>query len=427
MTPPLWSSADLRAALRPQHADPFAATGVSIDTRTLQRGDLFVALHGPNFDGHDFVDQAMAAGAAGVVSARALAVPHIRVDDPFEALQALARAARARFNGDLIAITGSVGKTSTKELTAAAFGAFCRVHATPGNLNNQFGVPLTLANMSQDTQVAVVEMGMNHFGEIADLSRLARPTKALITAIDWVHSENLDGTLAGVARAKAEICQGLRGTLIAPTPLRKVLAPHLGRADCLWVSAPYQGTLQLDRPEQRWNAALALATVPPAHQHAAALAMASLPPLPGRGRLERVRIDGQTVLLVDDAYNAAPASMRAALHDLSLYRGGRKIAVVGDMAELAQAAKHHRDLGHLMGRLTLDFVLAVGRFQRDILGALPPTLPALGLATPQEAFAALRARLQDQDKVLIKASHSTGLGRLAQDLRRAGQPDNPHP
>ncbi len=427
MSPVLWSSAELRTALRAQHADPLVASGVSIDTRTLQPGDLFVALQGPNFNGHDYVDQAMEAGAAGVVSARALPVPHMRVDDPFQALQTLARAARARFDGELIAITGSVGKTSTKELTAAAFGAFGTVHATLGNLNNHIGVPLTLANLPRDTQVAVVEMGMNHFGEIAGLSRLAQPTKALITAIDWVHSENLDGTLEGVARAKAEICQGLTGTLIAPSSFKELLAPHLGNADCLWVEAPYDGELKLDRPEQRWNAALALAATPPAHRHAAARAMAHLDALKGRGRLERLRIDDQTVFLVDDSYNAAPASMHAALNDLGRYRGGRKIAVVGDMAELAHAPRHHRDLGRLMGHLALDFVLAIGRFHRDILGGLPPAVPALGLASPQGAFATLRPKLKDQDKVLIKGSHSTGLARMAQELRRAGRLSDPHP
>ena len=181
--------------------------------------------------------------------------------DTEAALTHLGSAARARFQGQLLAITGSVGKTTTRALAVAAFSALGKTHGTKGNLNNHLGVPLTLANMPRDTDYAVIEMGMNHFGEIAHLSEIAKPTAAIITAIDWVHSENLDGTLEGLQRLRPK--SHLSTAPCLPQPLfRALLAPELTGVNVHWIDQPYEGDLALPGEENQWNAALVLAALP---------------------------------------------------------------------------------------------------------------------------------------------------------------------
>lgn len=416
----LWTAAEIAAATGGAQAGTFHASGISIDTRTLKPGDLFIALKGPNFDGHAYIDEALAAGAAGVLASEPVSAPHVLVAQTEQALTDLGIAARTRFDGQLIAITGSVGKTTTKALTAAAFGAFARVYATEGNLNNHLGVPVTLARMPRDTQVAIIEMGMNHFGEIAHLSKVARPTAALITAIDWVHSENLDGTLEGVAKAKAEICAGLDGPVCAPKALESLLAPELEGQDIHWITAPFDGPMTLPGAENLWNAALALAFVPAAHRSAAAKAVSALPPQQGRGNAIALTIGGKSVQVFNDAYNAAPASMQAAIQNLmDRPASGRRVAIVGDMAELANPLKLHESLGKFLAETAIDVVVAVGKFKLSILEPLPPSILTAGFDDPDGVAAHVMSILQPGDQILIKASNSTGLGRVVAELEAA--------
>ena len=407
----LWTSAEIALAVDALYSDNFNVTGVSIDTRTIKPGELFVALDGPNFNGHDFVEEAMLAGAAGIISTKKTYVPSIKVSNTFNALTNLAAAARKRFKGEVIAITGSVGKTTTKELTASAKEAY----ATKGNLNNHIGVPLTLANIPLDAKAAVIEIGMNHFGEIGALSRLTRPTHAIITAIDWVHSENLDGTLAGVAKAKTEILEGLTGPLYAPISIKELIEPYLGQQLVHWIGTPYDGPMQLEGPEHRWNAALALATVKN-DMAGAESRLARVKPTAGRGKQQSLMIDGKRICLIDDSYNASPASMRAALKNLASHTCGRKIAIIGDMAELAHAKHHHQELGIFISTLTIDLLMAIGHFHPEIVEQLPQSATSIGLPSAKDAFVTIRSQLQDGDTVLIKASNSTGLSRVVRDL-----------
>ena len=415
----LWTADQIAHACCASYADDFSVSGVSIDTRTLQPGDLFIALQGPTFDGHDYIAQAIKAGAPGVLSTQPTQAPHIRVSDTHQALIHLAQAARRRFSGNLVAITGSVGKTSTRALCAAAFSTFAKTHATQGNQNNHVGVPLTLARMPENTEVAVIEIGMNHDGEISTLSRLAHPTQAIITAIDWVHSANLDGTLAGVARAKAEICHGLTGPLFAPSHLQDLLSPFLKNREVHWIRQPFNGTLALSRPTHAWNAALALAPVPDHHRTSAAMALARVKPQDGRGNAIDLEINGAQIQVIDDTYNASPASMQAALSQLVACEGNRKIAIVGHMAELANPLKHHKNLGKFLASHPVHMVLAVGKFHHVILDALPPTVVSRGFDTTDQVVPYLTPHLQTDDVVLVKASQSAGFSHVVANFKAA--------
>ena len=418
MTPPLWTANEIAAATGGSLDGNFAPiTGLSIDSRTLDPGDLFIALRGPNFDGHDFIEAAMAYGAAGILSTERCKAPHIQVTDSSAALTALGAAARARFSGQVICITGSMGKTTTRALTAAAFGSFSRTHASLGNLNNHLGVPLTLARLPRDAETAVVEIGMSHFGEIKALSRLTRPHAALITALDWVHSQNLGETLEGVAQAKAEICAGLDGPLFAPIALKGLLKPHLSSQEVNWIDTPYTGRLALLGEENRWNAALALAAVPAGQRSVAEAALAKVNAVPGRGDVLRLCIDGKDVTVLNHAYNATPASMRAAVKNLVAQGEGRHLAIVGDMAELAEAERHHRDLGRFLAEAGPDMIVAVGQFHPSILAPLPPSIATAGWDDPEQVVPYLRPLLSQGDHILVKASNSTNLSRVVADLQ----------
>ncbi|HEY1382878.1 MAG TPA: Mur ligase family protein, partial [Dongiaceae bacterium] len=213
MTEPLWTSAEIAAAVRGQAARDFDATGVSIDSRTMERGDLFVALQGPTFDGHDFVAAALQRGAAGALIHRRPAglpadAPVVEATDTMKALEGLGRAARTRTSARVAAVTGSVGKTSTKEALRSVLSLFAPTFATVGNLNNQWGAPLSLARMPRDTRYGVFELGMNHAGEISPLSRMVHPEVAIITTVEPVHIEFF-ASVAEIADAKAEIFDGL--------------------------------------------------------------------------------------------------------------------------------------------------------------------------------------------------------------------------
>ncbi len=424
--PPLWTSDALAAATSGRATKPFSATGVSIDTRTLVPGDLFVALVGDS-DGHRHAAQALEKGASGVLIHQADAAPRsapaIIVGDTLAALHALGRAGRARFDGRVVAITGSVGKTTTKEMLRAALAQFGPTHAAEASYNNHWGVPLTLARLPADAAFCVAEIGMNNPGEIEPLARLVRPHVAVITIIAGAHIGHL-GSLAAIAHEKAAILRGLE------PGGRAVLPAYASILDDLLISYRNEQTisfglaadadvrldgddvhvgsatlpLRLAAPGEhmRSNAAAVLAAfsalgLDPA---AALPALAAFTPLRGRGLQRQLG----PILLLDESYNANGASVRAALGVLRGMKGIRRIAVLGDMLELGQhAPAEHAGLADEIAR-SADLLYACGPLMRHLFEAVPPKLRG-ALADDSSSLAPIVAdAVRPGDAVLVKGS-----------------------
>ncbi len=456
----LWTAAEAAAATGGRAAGDWLATGVAIDSRSVRPGDLFVALRGPNRDGHAFAGAALEAGAAAVVLDHlpedvSVRGPRLMVADTRDALEALAARARARSAARLVAVTGSVGKTSTKEMLRLALGACGTVHATEGNLNNQWGLPLSLARLPRGARYAVLEMGMNHAGEIAPLSRLAKPDVAVITTVDRVHSAHFDSVDA-IADAKAEIFAGLapRGGAVIhadiPQAGRLVEAAHaagagrvltFGRAAdadarLVNVETGAGGTrvqAEVDGRSLTWTvgmtglpaalnslAAVTAACAAGADPMTASAALADAEPPRGRGRHLRVAVPGGTATLVDDAYNASPASMRAALDTLGrlLPTGdGRRVAVLGDMLELGDdAPAHHRDLADALVTAGAAPVFTAGPLMAHLAEALPEGRRGAHADSVDALITALRRGLRPGDVILVKGSAGSRMSAVVDAL-----------
>ncbi len=443
----LWTAKAAAAATGGRDGRGWRASGVSIDSRTLVEGDLFVALRGPNFDGHDFALEALTRGAAAaVVSRRPQGVgreaPLLVVQDTTAALVALARAARERTNAKIVAITGSVGKTGTKEAVRLALGRQGSTSANLGNLNNRIGVPLSLARMPQDAVYGVFELAMSRAGEIAPLSELVRPDVAIITTIERVHGEFF-ASVAEIADAKAEVFAGMSGgTAIlhrdnAYFPWLATAAQAAGVTRIVGFGAHPEATARLidcelrptssrvtaviERqtvaytlpiPGRHWviNSLAALAAVEAvgADVAAGAAALARLDALKGRGRHHRVRIGGGSFELFDEAYNASPASMRAALSVLAGARpgkAGRHIAVLGDMLELgADAPRLHAALAPDLVAAGVDLVFTAGPNMAHLDEALPEPMRAGRAASAAELAPQVAAAVRPGDVITVKGS-----------------------
>ncbi len=418
---------------------------VSTDTRATQAGDLFFALRGERFDAHDFVGRAAAAGAAGAVVARGVEAPEgfplIRVADTLRALRSLAAAWRREWTIPVVAVGGSNGKTSTKELVAAVLEASWRAAKTEGNLNNHIGVPLTMLAVEPGHGAAVIEIGTNHPGEVADLAALARPDVAVLTNIGLEHLEFLKDE-AGVAREEGALLEALTaegtavlnaddpwtGSLRVRARGRVLLAgfaagadvrvvrrePVAGGQEVVLAHAGGESRLRLPLAGRHMAQNLALAV-------AAGLALGADPAgmagpvaavrLPG-GRMRTARREGVTFL--DDSYNANPSSMAAALAELG-GMAGRKIAVLGTMGELGpEAARWHEETGRVAAAGGADMVVAVGPFAEDYLRGAGAG--ARGFGTAAEAAAYLKGELKPGDNVLLKASRSARFEAIAEAL-----------
>ncbi|MDA0785682.1 MAG: UDP-N-acetylmuramoylalanyl-D-glutamyl-2,6-diaminopimelate--D-alanyl-D-alanine ligase [Proteobacteria bacterium] len=448
---PIWTREEVLAATS-GHAvasdNGWTATGVSIDSRTCQPGDLFVAITGENFDGHDYIADAFAAGATAAVTSRDVASgPHsaavIRVDDGLHALASLGRAARDRTDALVVAITGSVGKTGTKEALTLALGALGPTHATTGNLNNHIGVPLTLARMPRDVQYAVIEMGMNHAGEISALSKLARPNIGVITTIAAVHLEFFDH-VAGIADAKAEIFDGMcRGgvavlnrdnvyfAILAARAWARGLESVVGfgahpeadahlsacklSADGSDVTARLGDRIiryRLNVPGRHWvqNSLAVLGTVSAlgGDLNRAAAALADLTPPKGRGARINVQMSGGLLTVIDDSYNASPASMRAAfavLGNTQPQTGGRRIAVLGDMLELGdKSAQLHTALASDLEANCIDQVFCAGPDMAALDEVLPTAMRGGKAADSKSLAPQVCNAVTAGDVVLVKGS-----------------------
>lgn len=469
----LWTSADAAAATGGRATRAFAATGVSIDSRNLAPGDLFVALKDVR-DGHDFVAAALARGAAAALVSRipagcSEADPLLIVPDVLAALTELGRAGRARAKARVIAVTGSVGKTSSKEMLRAVLASQGTVHAAEASYNNHWGVPLTLARLPPDADYAVVEIGMNHPGEIAPLARLTRPHAALITTIAAAHLAAFDG-LDAIAREKASVFEGLEpgGVAVIPSglPVTAVLAAaakaHAARvlrfgvepgdeyrlisarlADDVTIvqaqriKAPLLFKVQTAGRHFALNAlgVLAMAEAVGADPAIAALDLGQWQPPTGRGNRLRVYLDivdpAQSFALIDDAYNANPASMAAALDVLAAatprdgvgrVRSGRRIAILGDMLELgAGEAALHAAIANHPAMAGIRLVHCVGPRMRALWQALPPGKRGEWHETAAGLVARAHHLADAGDVVLVKGSKGSLVSLVVDALKKLGQ------
>jgi UDP-N-acetylmuramoyl-tripeptide--D-alanyl-D-alanine ligase len=458
MAEPLWTSDEVASATGgAASGGAFAALGVSIDTRSLAPGDLFVALAGAR-DGHDFVPQALASGAAGALVSRPVQGPAVLVADTMAALERLGLAARERaIRARRGAVTGSVGKTSLTQAVAAGLALAGPSHASVKSYNNHIGVPLTLARMPRATERAVFEVGMNHAGEIEPLSRMIAPHATLITTVGPVHTENFADGEAGVARAKAEIFAGLSpggaAVLNADNSWFSLLAAEAGRAGARIVTfgtgegcdARLIGFEPMDDGAQvrirlagrdlafpirqsgpHWGlncaAALLMLGALGVEADTAVAALAAFAPLEGRGAERSVAIPDGAFTLIDDSYNANPMSMAAALAALGARRPkGRRIVALTDMLELgAEAARRHAALAAQVEAAGVDLVFCAGPLMAALWEALPATRRGGYAASPEALASEVAAAVAPGDIVLVKGSNGSRAGCIARALVRLG-------
>ncbi len=450
----LWTSAEIAEATGGTASADFSVIGVAFDSREIGQGDLFIALKGETTDGHRFVDKAVASGAAGVIVSQPVDAPHILVPDTTEALNDLGIAARARTAARVIGVTGSVGKTTTKEALFAALdrGEPGRVHRSVKSYNNHTGVPLSLARMPRDARFAVLEMGMNHSGELRVLTAMVRPHVAIVTAIASAHREFFDSDEA-IADAKGEIFEGLEpgGVAIVPfdSPHRDRLIgaaqPHSSRIVTFGLDKDADVHTAYAMPAERGTMVSARVgetqvnfTLPQPGQHmvsnalavlaavqavgcdlgAAGLALAELGGLKGRGERHRISVDGGEALLIDESYNANPASMAATLAVLGAEKvQGRRIAVLGSMKELgAESDSFHAALAEPIRSAGVEQIILVGEEMAPLAKALGGSADLAHVADASAATEIVRQSIRPGDAILVKGSNSLGLARLVEAL-----------
>ncbi|MFN3892221.1 MAG: UDP-N-acetylmuramoylalanyl-D-glutamyl-2,6-diaminopimelate--D-alanyl-D-alanine ligase [Beijerinckiaceae bacterium] len=461
----LWTGLSLVTPLEARVRGPLPAgvLGVSIDSRTIEPGDLFIAIKGENSDGHDYVRAAFEKGAAACVvdedhaAQLAGAGPLYIVKDTQAAMERLGAASRYRSRAWICAVTGSVGKTSTKEALRLTLSHFGNTHASVASYNNHWGVPLTLARMPANTNYGVFEIGMNHAGEIRPLVAMVRPNVAIVTTIAPVHVENL-GSLEAIADEKGEIYSALAPEGVAIIPAD---APHADRliaaadrsnvsrkltfgespaADMRLVSImsdPQGSDVEMSFEGQtyryrvgapgRHQAMNSLIVLAAAHcfgcsigEAAARLADFTAPA--GRGQQTRLRAGDGEYLLIDEAYNANPASMRAALSvlgDAPLGAGGRRIAALGDMLELGEHSQRlHEELADPILLNGVDLVFAAGPMMKALFDKLPADKQGLWAPASADIERALIAEIRAGDAVMVKGSNGSRMGPIVAALRK---------
>ncbi|MEM7120856.1 MAG: UDP-N-acetylmuramoyl-tripeptide--D-alanyl-D-alanine ligase [Pseudomonadota bacterium] len=460
--PVLWNDRDAAAATGGESLQSWSAFGVAFDSRQIAPGDLFVALNGETSDGHKYVGQALDGGAAAAMVARTFdhghPAPLLLVPDTMAGLNDLARAARARCAGRICAITGSVGKTGTKEMLHHVLARQGAAHVSEKSFNNHVGTPLSLARMPAATRFGVFEIGMNAPGEIAPLSGLVQPNIAVITTIEMVHGATFDG-IDGIAAEKADIFNGLTEDGVAVINGDSAFADYLTqcaidagaarivrfgetdgcdvrlldwrlgdrgtvvKADVFGRSIEYQ--LGFWGRHQALNslAVLAVVVLMDADVDQAAAALSSVAPPPGRGQRHRATIDGGDVLVIDESYNCSPAALHAALGVLRatpVGDGGRRVAVIGDMLELGdQSAALHVALAEQILE-SADLVVLIGDEVAHTKQALPAERCVAHVQAASDALAPVVDVLRAGDVVMVKGSRRVGLETVVEALLRQG-------
>ncbi|HWH21784.1 MAG TPA: UDP-N-acetylmuramoyl-tripeptide--D-alanyl-D-alanine ligase [Allosphingosinicella sp.] len=450
----LWTASEIAEAAGGTVHGEFEARGVAFDSREIGAGDLFIALKGEATDGHRFLSQAFVQGAAGALVSQEVDQPHVRVTDTMKALNDLGRASRARSQARICGVTGSVGKTGTKEALFAALerAAPGRAHRSVKSYNNHTGVPLSLARMPREARFAVFEMGMNHAGELAALTELVRPHVAIVTAIASAHREFF-ASEEDIADAKGEIFQGLEpgGTALVPfdSPHRHRLIeaarPYAGKiltfgmgegADIrardivrarggTHVSALLPGgelSFTLAPPGEHWvSNSLALLGAVEAlggDLAQAGLALAELPGLKGRGERHKVRVKGGEALLIDESYNANPASMRATLKVLAAEEvAGKRMVVLGSMRELGEGSESfHAELADPIEAACVEYAILVGEEMAALAKSLGQNVKMTHVQDVASALDLLREKAGPGDAILVKGSNSIGLAALVEAM-----------
>lgn len=449
----IWSAKDAAAATGGHCGGDWTATGVSIDSRTVKSGDLFIAIKGDSSDGHAYVKAAIDNGAAAAIVSHAIdGVAQDKlliVSDTFKALQDLGHAGRARTAATIIAVTGSVGKTGTKEMLAAAFSTQGQTHASIKSYNNHWGVPYSLSSMHAGADFGIFEVGMNHAHEITPLAQMIKPRIAIITTVAGVHAGNFENGEEGIADAKAEIFDGMEEGATAilnadnqwfdrlsgkakSKGLRVVsfgendsadvkLTGFLVAANGCRVESDVMGekisfTMQSTGKHLALNALSVLAAIKIAggDLSKAAKAIGKIEPLAGRGSRELLDIGDKEnpVVLIDESYNASPVAMKAAFRVLAMVdpgRGGRRIAVLGDMYELgADAAKMHRELAMPLEAAGVQLVYTSGPLMKNLYDALPQDKRGGHADDTAELAKIVPEVLMPGDVVMVKGSRGGG-------------------
>jgi len=456
---PLWTSAELRAATGGTLAAEGTISGVSIDSRSVQPGDIFIALRDQR-DGHDFVADALLRGASLAMvdhtpPGAADTAKLLRVADTLVGLTALGAAGRACAAARVVGVTGSVGKTTTKEMLRVALSAFGSTHASAASHNNHWGVPLTLARLPRDAAYAVIEMGMNNRGEIAPLSRLSRPDVGIITSIGTAHIGML-GSQAAIAAEKGDIIAGIAPSATAILPADSAFLPELITRACdaglhvmthgeaegadarllSYHASPEGGvaeillggkslTLRLAAPGRHvaLNACAVLAAVKALGlaPDIAARALGDFTAGAGRGAIRRIRVAGGEALLIDDSYNASVASVRAGLAVLAAQPANRRILAFGDMLELgAEGPAQHAALADDAEK-TCDLVFCCGPLSAHLFEALPAVLRGGYFPDSTSLAPALLDALKPGDAVLVKGSLGSRMGVIIKALTAGAQ------
>ena len=450
----LWTRSEADLATKGSSTCDWVASGVSIDTRTLQKGDLFIALKAER-DGHDFVAQAFSKGAAAAMVSRIPAgvnkdAPLLVVADVQTALERLGAAARERTKARIVAVTGSVGKTSTKDMLNLMLSRQGKTHASVASYNNHWGVPLTLARMPAESAFGIFEIGMNHPGEIAPLARQVRPHVAMITTVSEAHLEAFEN-IEGIAREKASIMEGLskdgKAVLNGDIETSAILNEWADKNGCeqIWfgTGACFARLLntQIEEEVTRVDVQIddqalsfSLATVGQHFVKNALGALASVSALgadvaqaaddlclwqpgDGRGARKTVMTPYGAIEIIDDAYNANPASMAAALDVLALSKAKRRVAILGDMRELGpNASAIHAGLYELNALQNIDLVHTVGPHMAVLHKRLAKSQQGLHAQSAQDLLGELENTLNEGDCILIKASLGTGLGVIVKAL-----------
>ncbi|WP_419815446.1 UDP-N-acetylmuramoyl-tripeptide--D-alanyl-D-alanine ligase [Glacieibacterium sp.] len=449
---PMWTADEIAAATGGTASTGFDVDNVTFDSREVMGGELFIALIGEATDGHRFVEQAAKRSAAGFLVSTPVEAPHVLVPDTMAALEALGVAARARSGARIVGVTGSVGKTGVKEALRLCLERFApgKVHASVKSYNNHTGVPLSLARMPADSRFGVFEMGMNHSGELAKLTQLVRPHVAMVTWIASAHREFF-ATEEAIADAKGEVFEGLEagGTAIIPydSPHRDRLMGHAGKyatnmvtfgaepgadvravdfaalPDCTTVTADVMGErllFKIGQPGKHWlnNALGVLAAVRAVGGDLAlaGLALAEMTGLPGRG--QRFRTAGRSVV-IDESYNANPASMAAALSvlgEVKPERAGRRLALLGEMRELGELSNEfHASLAPMIVAAGVTRAVLVGKAMSPLADVLKRQISVRLVDSAAQAEAALE--LAADDVLLVKGSNGVGLGAVVTALR----------
>jgi UDP-N-acetylmuramoyl-tripeptide--D-alanyl-D-alanine ligase len=456
----LWTSEDVIKLTGGKPSKHWVATGVSIDSRTIEPGDLFIPISGPNFDGHNFIGSALKKGAVASVVSRAVDdlaqdVPMLKVTDTIKALDKLGRGGRNRSVAKIIGITGSVGKTGVKEALGSLLSDQGRASFNLGSYNNHFGVPLSLARLPKNAKYGIFELGMNHSGELTQLSQIVRPNVALITTVEAAHTEFFSST-DEVAQAKAEIFDGLQkgGTAILNRDnqyfdLLRLAAFSAGASNIIsfgehsdsqfrlidfvlgsqgssvkvcWDNSNF--TYQLSMPGRHWvqNSLAVLAAVfaVEADVIKAAQSFVNIKPFKGRGQFHTIAIQDGHFELIDDSYNACPVSVSAAIEVLSRLEPksfGRRICILSDMKELgANSTELHCALADKIIDARVDLVFTVGPEMRRMCYKLPPTIKTEHADRSDEIIQPLLSALKPGDVVLVKGSASGKMSKVVDRL-----------